>query len=219
MSNESQPTKLEVQLRAVQENRFAILGDVWSELTTSVPALLEVEELELHRLLCEWTQRYPNAVYLLLKAIGHSDLAALLAPRLLRTYEFFTTDEPIKDAAECVFQVALPAVSPALRSAIFAHVPSLAEKRFKFGVDYVEVNRDANWPADRDLPPLDTIRGRKARLQTLGYRCGPQPDEWDLESQTALIAFKLDHALPDLERWDETTAEHLDLIAFGMRIM
>lgn len=87
--------------------------------------------------------------------------------------------------------------------------PSAFEGELKVGPAHAQATYQLSFGA---LPPIDTIRGLKSRLNNLGYDCGPIDEIFDRETRAALRMFQDTSGLDPTGYPDEATMGHLQAL-------
>jgi hypothetical protein len=87
--------------------------------------------------------------------------------------------------------------------------PSALEGELKVGPADAQATYQLSFGA---LPPIDSIRGLKARLNNLGYDCGLIDEIFDQETRAALRLFQATSGLDATGYPDEATMGHLQAL-------
>ena len=213
---------IERALHQVQRSQHALQGQAWTHLRSEATDLAMMDDVAAADAISSWLLKYSDALRLLLRAAANTpDTATQLAPAMLRLSAILSKHNPTVSAVAQVLHVALPTLSPALRSVALAQHPSLYTDALTAGQDYVDLPIDGTqtWPHDRNFPPLESISGRQARLQYLGHPLTDALGSWGISSQAALVRYQIASALPALGQWSADLLSTLDNEAIGKMCM
>lgn len=220
-------SKIEARLReldtADQVTRELADLNPLSVLADEVELLARADESEAAGWLCSPLGQYDAVSWLLraaAKAVGgHPSLRSLLLRTLRYVLDFPREHQSDFDelAVEAVKDI-LPTLSPELRSVAFFCVPSfLRSGAWEEGTDYAVLRHQPGTIRlpEEEVAPLESIEGRRQRLELLGYLSNDPPDAWQLGSRAALVFFQIDHDLEATGKVDEGTADLIDALAWA----
>lgn len=205
-------TPAQIEQRLIQVARQPVQA---VDLGPEVEAFLALPEVEASDLLCRWHAQHPEGTQGLLREIRRNPGAGLRSVGVfLRAADYCLHVGEIREEVEEILRGLLPALEPAMRSAVLAIYPGSRPASFRAGVDFLEPRPVEEWPHDRNFPRIATTEGRQARLRYLGYAVEDPPGTAGISTKAALIRYQVAGRCPQLGVWDAATLQRLDLEAF-----
>jgi hypothetical protein len=175
----------------------------------TIDELCDLGPTELADKLLEWEPKDPDGVDALLREAAKTDRAALhFAKALVQLLTVWKDGQGPWVGVEDVLLRAFPKLESPERDWV-AERDAIREKyQLVPGKDFIAMGRprdEDQWPRNKPLPPIDSVRGVQARLLRAGYNCGPITGEWNDATRRALVRYQVERAVGASGELDEQT--------------